>query len=109
MAETATVRIDCKAGPFEVEGEIHAPWAITPATTTDREDGWRWTVTHVPTGRAVVRCQRKADARRIARALADEYGTLPWTGKDLTAIHKAVAGKFVDRVQELATDGCYVG
>lgn len=53
-----------------VDGECFDPWAITPTEGSGlREQGFRWTVTHIPTGTAAGVARLKKDARKAARWL----------------------------------------
>jgi hypothetical protein len=81
MLTTITI-LNLKAEPVMKRAVVDGVFAVTPGHPRDDADVIGvWTVTHVPTGAAVLTAFSVADARRAQQALAAL--PLDWTSKSL--------------------------
>lgn len=70
------------------------------------ERGLKWTVTHVASGRAIMRCRSRTEAR-IALAVA-VYSGVEWTQEGEVLSVDAWAGRVVEGASRIA-EGCWTG
>lgn len=92
MSDVRRINILTKSGPEPIMAEVHGEWAAHPAA-----DGWR--VSHVPTGRALLRRRAWWEAQAAARVLDREcvsVGDEVFTDEEAAA----AAGRRVDAVLE---------
>ena len=76
-AEKEPVVIATTLGARIIEGEKYGAWAVTPTQSRGEEKRGEWTVTHVPSGRAVAAKIKLAEARKIAKRAAKRL-VLAW-------------------------------
>lgn len=81
MVTTITI-LNLRAEPVQKHAVVDGVFAVTPGHPRDGVDVLGvWTVTHVPTGTAVLTAFSAADARRAQQALGAT--ALDWTSKSL--------------------------